>query len=119
MSEDSAHKNYAMNAARTIWAQLSDYATRRIFAVSEGLCLDVSWYHSLDLGEKTMFYSETMCSTSLGLESALYCFKNSEPCLIEYHEDNGRTVIYKNCLIKIHDHHNNRLIIDRDCPNGA
>lgn len=65
MSEDSAHKNYALNATRTIWAQLSDYATRRIFTVSEGLGLDVSWYQSLDLGEKNLFYSETMCSTSI------------------------------------------------------
>jgi len=79
-----------------------------------GLGLDVSWYQSLDLGEKNVFYSETMCSTSVGLESALYCFKNSEPCFIEFLEEDGRTVIYKKCLIKSHDRHNNRLIIDRD-----
>ena len=114
MSEDSAHKNYALNAARTIWAQLSDYATRRIFTVSEGLGLDTRWYQSLESGEKNMFYFETMCSTSVGRESALYCFKNSKPCFIEYLEDDGRTVYYKNCLIKIHDRHNNTLIIDMD-----
>jgi len=114
MSEDSAHKNYALNAARTIWAQLSDYATRRIFTVSEGLGLDTQWYQSLESGDKNLFYSETMCSTSVGLESALYCFKNSKPCFIEYLEVDGRTVYYKNCLIKIHDHQNNRLIIDMD-----
>lgn len=114
MSEDSAHKNYALNAARTIWAQLSDYATRRIFTVSEGLGLDISWYQSLDLGEKNLFYSETMCSTKVGCQSALYCFKNGKPCFIEYLDDEGRTVIYKNCLIKIHDHHKNTLSIDMD-----
>ena len=47
MSEDSAHKNYALNAARTIWAQLSDYATRRIFTVSEGLGLDTQFVFSV------------------------------------------------------------------------
>ena len=114
ISEDSAHKNYALNAARTIWAQLSDYATRRIFTVSEGIGLDTQWYQSLESGDKNLFYSETMCSTSVGLESALYCVKNSKPCFIEYLEDDGRTVYYKNCLIKIHDHQNNRLIIDMD-----
>ncbi|MFZ3102679.1 MAG: hypothetical protein WA113_10885 [Desulfitobacteriaceae bacterium] len=112
MSEDSAHKNYALNAARTIWAQLSDYATRRIFTVSEGLGLDVRWYQSLESGEKNLFYSEPMCSTSVGCESVLYCYKNSKPCLIEYLEEDERTVYYKNCLIKIHDYHNNTLIIE-------
>lgn len=114
MSEDSAHKNYALNAARAIWAQLSDYATARIFTVSEGLGLDTHWYQSLDPVEKNLFYSETMCSTSVGCESALYCFKNSEPCFIEYLLDDGRTVYYRNCLIKIHDYHNNTLTVDMD-----
>jgi len=114
MAEDSGHKNYALNAAKTIWAQLSDYATRRIFTVSEGLGLDIHWYQSLDSGDKNMFYSETMCSSDDGCGSVLNCYKNQKPCFIEYLDDEGKTVFYKNWRIKNYEHDTNILIIERN-----
>lgn len=35
MSEDMVYKNYAEVSAKMIWSQLSDYAKRRVFTVSE------------------------------------------------------------------------------------
>lgn len=114
MSEDSAHKNYALNAARTIWAQLSNYATRRIFTVSEDLGLDVRWYQSLNSAENNLFYSETMCSSRDRCENAFYFCKNQKRCYIEYLDDDGKTVYYEEYLIKSHDRNNNTIIIDTD-----
>lgn len=110
MEEDAAHKNYAINAAKTIWAQLSDYAKRRIFTVSEGLGMEIAWYKSLDSGDKNLFYSEKMCSTEMGRESVLLCYKNGKPCYIEYLKDNGTTVFYENYLIKTYNDHDIQIV---------
>ena len=99
MAEDSAHKKYAMFAAKTIWSQLSQYAKRRIFTVSDGLGLDTTWYNSLECVDRNLFYSETMCSGISGSESILYCFKNGKPCYIEYLQSEDHIVYYENCLI--------------------
>lgn len=113
MAEDSAHKNYAVNAAKTIWAQLSDYARQRVYSVSEGLGMDIKWYQALDPGEKNLFYSETMCSSVMGRESILFCYKNGKPCYIEYLGDDGTTIFYKNYWIKTYIEQD-ILIVDRD-----
>ncbi|HEY8892990.1 MAG TPA: hypothetical protein VIM70_22450 [Clostridium sp.] len=99
MSEKEAYKNYALNGAKTIWIQLSDYAKHRIYTVSEGLGIDISWYKSLEMDISNLFHSEYMCSTIYGCQSLLLCYKNSRPCFIEYIDDDGKTIIYKNCLI--------------------
>jgi len=99
MSEKVAYKNYALNGAKTIWIQLSDYAKHRIYTVSKGLGIDTSWYKSLEMDISNLFHTEYMCSTIYGCQSLLLCFKNSRPCFIEYIDDNGKTIIYKNCLI--------------------
>jgi hypothetical protein len=104
MSEKEAYKNYAVNGAKTIWIQLSDYAKQRIFTVSEGLGIDTSWYKSLETNISNLFHTEYMCSTVYGSESLLLCFKNGLPCFIEYIDDSGKTIIYKNCNIIKHTH---------------
>jgi hypothetical protein len=104
MSEKEAYKNYAINGAKTIWVQLSDYAKQRIFTVSEGLGIDTSWYKSLETDISNLFHTEYMCSTIYGCESLLLCFKNGVPCFIEYIDDHGKTIFYKNCMIISHTH---------------
>ena len=99
MSEKEAYKNYALNGAKTIWIQLSDYAKQRIFTVSEGLGIDTCWYKSLETDISNLFHTEYMCSTIYGCESLLLCFKNGRPCFIEYIDEDGKTIIYKNCMI--------------------
>lgn len=113
MGEEEAHKNYALNAAKTIWAQLSDYAKRRIFTVSEGLGLDIKWYQALDTGEKNLFFSEAMCSTIMGQESVLQCFKNGKQCYVEYLEEDGVSVFYLGYWIKTYNEQE-LLIANRD-----
>ncbi|MFT5875594.1 MAG: hypothetical protein ACI8WT_004587 [Clostridium sp.] len=109
MSEKEAYKNYALNGAKTIWVQLSDYAKQRILTVSEGLGNDTCWYKSLETDITNLFHTEYMCSTIYGCESLLLCFKNSKPCFIEYIDDNGKTIIYKNCMIISNSH--NQVIV--------
>jgi len=99
MSEKGSYKNYALNGAKTIWMQLSDYAKQRIFTVSEGLGIDTSWYKSLETAVSNLFHTEYMCSTEYGCESLLLCFKNGRPCFIEYIDEDGKTIFYKNCMI--------------------
>lgn len=114
VAKDPGHQNYALNAARTIWAQLSDYAKNRIVTVSGGLGIDIQWYLSLESKDKNLFYSERMCSTDDGCGSMLNCFKNSRTCIIEYLEAEGKTVYYEDCQIKNYDHETNRLVLERN-----
>jgi hypothetical protein len=72
--------------------------------------LQNNWYKEIDNKNKVLFYTERMCSSVDGIESALMCFKNGLPCFIEYINDNGEEVFYRNCLIM--DFVDKQIIVD-------
>jgi hypothetical protein len=116
MSEDMVYKNYAVVSGKMIWSQLSDYAKRRIFTVSEGLEINTDWYKSLDTDinkVKNLFNSEMRCSSEYGGNSLAYCYKNGQTCFIDYLDADGKTIIYEN--YRIVSFPDDKVIIEKDC----
>lgn len=97
-SENPIYETEAKRTAADIWNQLSDYARRRIiFVLSESLMIsDVEWYLSLEkYGSDNSFHTERKHPRNRGF--VFDCVKNQQkPFCIEYN-DNGNTVIYKDC----------------------
>ena len=83
-----AMKYYALNSAKTIWSQVSDYARNRIlFVVKELLDIDTDFYSSLQT-DNELFYDEVHCSDIKGTHGILKFLKNNEPFYIAYYHDN-------------------------------
>lgn len=95
MSEKWAYARYAETAAADIWAQLSDYAKKRIhYVLSELLPDDLSWYEKLEKKDNSLFYTERACSVPN--YDVMYCVKNGKTFRAEI-RDGEKTRIYSNC----------------------
>ena len=95
MAENPLYTPYAQASAADIWQQLSDYARNRIrFVLSNLLPEDLEWYESLEEKNKS-FYSEYQCSVRGSV--LVDCLKNQKPFFIEYRDDDGHSVFYKDC----------------------
>lgn len=116
MGEDPLYRTYAFRAAKDVWAQLSDYAKKRIYYVSEHILPeDEAWYRSLEESAHTMFHSEYQCSCAEGSGVVLDCFKNGKMCCIEYADAAG-TVFYLDCRIVPRSYDGKHISID--CGQG-
>lgn len=100
MADEKKYREYALYAAATIWAQLSEYAKNRILGFSGNLGIDGDWYQSIENKTDSVFYTETECSSKMGAGNLLYIFKNGDTCYIEYLTEKKETVIYGECKIK-------------------
>ncbi|QNO15924.1 hypothetical protein HYG86_14685 [Alkalicella caledoniensis] len=104
MSQDSAYRSYAMEMAKSIWTQLSDYAKDRIIlVVTEMLPDEVEWYLSLGDKDDNSFYSEYMCSNTEGAGCVIDCLKNRKECYIEYQREDNSVVFYEDCKVIDYD----------------
>ncbi|QNO15939.1 hypothetical protein HYG86_14770 [Alkalicella caledoniensis] len=104
MSQDSAYRSYAIEMAKSIWTQLSDYAKERIiYVTTEMLPDEVEWYLSLGDKDENSFYSEYMCSNTEGAGCVIDCLKNRKSCCIEYQEDDNTVVFYEDCMVRDYD----------------
>lgn len=108
MSQDSAYSAYAIEMAKSIWTQLSDYAKERIiYVTSEMLPDEVEWYLSLGDKDENSFHSEYMCSNTDGAGHVIDCLKNRKACCIEYQQDDNTVVFYEDC--KVYDYDGNTI----------
>ncbi|MDD4296229.1 MAG: hypothetical protein PHC69_04635 [Ruminiclostridium sp.] len=115
MSKDSAYKGYAVEMARSIWTQLSDYAKERILDVAEDLLPDdAQWYLSLNDENKISFLSEVMCSVTEGAGCVIDCLKNGKKCFIEYQDEDNSIKIYKNCKVENYYHKTLTILSDNN-----
>ena len=104
MSEDVAYNIYAIDTAKSIWSQLSDYAKNRIIFVTKHLLPDeLEWYMNLEDNDNNSFSSEYMCSNTHGTGCVIDCLKNGKSCFIEYQSDDQSVIIYDNCKVECYD----------------
>lgn len=117
---DPAYEEYATSTATSIWLQLSEYAQNRILEMAEILNIDKNWFKKLDIMSKddsnsNLFRSELDCSKIEGLGSILNCLKNGKLCFIEYENEDGAILYYKEC--KILGYRDDKFIIEHQGMN--
>jgi len=111
-------ENYARNSAKTMWAQLSDYARNRIIEICcPLLSLDAAWYKELDLEvsqivDKDLFLSERQCSRIEGAGCVLDCLKNQKSCVVEYLSEDEKVDLYQ--VSKVTDYNTGSVWVDVD-----
>lgn len=117
MAETPLYTSYAEASAADIWQQLSDYAKKRIhFVLSELLPDDLEWYENLEKKNES-FFSERQCSVNGNV--LLDCLKNEKTFFIEYREDDGRTVFYRDCRIQPQSFRPDLDSLSVECSEGA
>lgn len=100
MSKKAGWRKYALIQAAVIWTQLSEPARKRIAEVSDFLGLDLKWYEQLvNHDSHSLFHDEWICSGEDKGDSLLLCYKNSQPCALQYQDENDRDVIVEECRI--------------------
>lgn len=100
MSKRTGWRKYANIQAAVIWTQLSEPARKRIAEVSDFLGLDLKWYEQLvNHDSHSLFHDEWICSGEDKGDSLLLCYKNSQPCALQYRDENDRDVIVEECRI--------------------
>lgn len=86
-------EKYALNTAKEIWDQLSEYAKERAYYVLEELVeVDTKFYDTLEsMDKKEVFVSEYDCSHIKGVSSVINFLKNGQEFYIAYNE-NDKTI---------------------------
>lgn len=111
MSESPLYGYSAKTAAVNIWAQLSNYAKRRIPEVLEELMAeDPSWYESLENADKNLYHTERACSVNT--EIIFYSLKNIEETYFLEMQDGEKKHLYKKCRTTHYDSESFTIISD-------
>ena len=103
MSGNPLFRPYAMQSAREIWEQLSQYAKDRICYVLRNLLPeDYGWYESLSaMNDDNHFHTEEAVSryNQVRENVVLDCIKNGKPFCVEYQDEDG-VRFFKDCVIE-------------------
>lgn len=110
MSENPMYGNSAKIVAENIWAQLSDYAKRRIPEVlKEIMSENPTWYKNLENADKNLWHTERVCS--VGTNIIFYSQKDEGTFFVEMLDGDDKH-LYKNCKTKNYDSENFTIISD-------
>lgn len=91
--------------ARQIWKELSNYAKTTIKKrISDGVYdSDINWYNSLDElapeNENIAFLTEEEQAERNVNDQLMKCYKNSEPCIVQYEDESGKRKELKNARL--------------------
>lgn len=115
MCDEPALKDYAQLSALSIWQQLSEYAKKRIFFVTETLFSeDSGWYQALESVQDKMFVPELGCGDTEGVGVIMDCMKNEKTFFVEYQIDDDKTEFFCNCRTIPGTYNSDSIDIDCD-----